>query len=419
MIQIRRAATAIAVALCFPFVVVIGGGEGVSSYAETAPAPLRPEVGNPLAAAQELAAKKKYQDALAKVSEAEAVPKKTDDESYLIDRVRASIAAVAGDNELAIKSIEKVVSYNRLAPGEEINFVRALIGLYAKQENHPKTILWIDRYYKDGGNDPAIRTLLIQNYYLNNDFAKASQELRTDIQAAEKAGKVPDEASLQLLKSCAIKQNDKNAYLDVLEKFIAYYPNKEYWGELLDRSTSKSMLPERLALDLFRLKRAVGQLNTTDDYMNMSILASLEGYPAEAKAIVDEGLSSGVLSLNGEGGRAKRQRDKVYKEAAEDEKALNQSGAENTKGRSALSLLKQGYAYVTIGQADKGLAMMEQGIHQGGLKQPDDAKLLLAYAYVLAARKEQAIQILKTVQGTEGAADLARYWILHLNHSST
>ncbi|GAC1417821.1 MAG: hypothetical protein NVSMB6_20010 [Burkholderiaceae bacterium] len=60
--------------------------------------------------------------------------------------------------------------------------------------------------------------------------------------------------------------------------------------------------------------------------------------------------------------------------------------------------------------------MMEQGIARGGLKRPEDAKLHLGIAYLQAGKKAEAIKMLKTVQGGDGTADLARYWIILANH---
>lgn len=400
-----------AAALYAPLVLV-GQGIALPAHAENALPPLRPVVSKPLQAAQDLAKEKKYTEALAKVAEADAAADKTADEVYMIDRVRASIAAVAGDNQLAISSFEKVVDSKRLSPEEEIKFVEALGSLYSKQKEYAKAIPWIERYFKSGGNDPEMRNLLIRDYYFNNEFAKAAQELRADIQADEKAGRTPSEASLKLLISCAVKQNDKNGYIDTLEKFIAYYPKKEYWGDLLNRVTAKPTFSDRLALDAYRLKRAVGQMSGATDYMAMSQLALLAGFPGEAKAVIDEGFASGALSPAAAGGKQARLRDDIYKAAAEDARALGSKGADDVK--KAQGLLNQGFAYVTAGDREKGIAMMERSLRMGGLKRPEDAKLLLGYAYVLEGRKDQALQTFKTVRGADGTADLARCWILHL-----
>ena len=58
---------------------------------------------------------------------------------------------------------------------------------------------------------------------------------------------------------------------------------------------------------------------------------------------------------------------------------------------------------------------MEQGIAKGGLNHPDDAKLHLGIAYLWAGKKSDAIKMLKSVQGTDGTSDLARYWIIQAN----
>ena len=71
---------------------------------------------------------------------------------------------------------------------------------------------------------------------------------------------------------------------------------------------------------------------------------------------------------------------------------------------------------VQAGQADKGLKLMETAIKAGGLKRPEDAKLRLGQAYAAAGKKSQAISTLKTVGGKDGTAELARYYIMAINH---
>jgi hypothetical protein len=60
---------------------------------------------------------------------------------------------------------------------------------------------------------------------------------------------------------------------------------------------------------------------------------------------------------------------------------------------------------------------MEQGIAKGGLKRLEDAKLHLGIACLLAGQKAKGMQVLKTVQGSDGTADLARLWLLQAQRS--
>ena len=57
-----------------------------------------------------------------------------------------------------------------------------------------------------------------------------------------------------------------------------------------------------------------------------------------------------------------------------------------------------------------GLQLMQQGVAKGGLKRPEDAKLHVAIAYLLAGDGAKAQAAFKTVSGNDGTADLARLW---------
>ena len=96
-------------------------------------------------------------------------------------------------------------------------------------------------------------------------------------------------------------------------------------------------------------------------------------------------------------------------------KNLPANEAEAQKAKDGTALVNLGYALVTAGQTDKGIAMMVEGISRGGLKRLDDARLHLGLAYLQAGKKADAIKTFKTVQGTDGTAELARYWIILTN----
>ena len=73
--------------------------------------------------------------------------------------------------------------------------------------------------------------------------------------------------------------------------------------------------------------------------------------------------------------------------------------------------MRVGYAYVGLGEVDKGIALIEQGIAKGGLKRPEDAKLRLGMAQ-LSRNKAKALQTLRSVGGSDGSADIARLWVI-------
>lgn len=374
---------------------------------------VRPDVGKPLQAAQELLKGKKFKEALARISEADAIPDKTGYEAYLIERLRASAAMQAGDNDVAIKAVGAILASGRLPSTDQLKLVESMAGMYYRAKDYAKAVTWAQRYFKEGGSSPQLRTLLIQSLYLNNEFAAAAREIQTELQAGDKAGQAPVEDRLQLLASCYLKLNDAQNYIHALERLVTHYPKKQYWVDLIHRIEKKQGFTDRLSLDVYRIKYATGNFEAASDYMEMGQLAIQAGFPAEAKKVVEQGFAKSILGAGAEADRHKRLRDMALKSATEDQKALAQAEAAATAAKVGNALVNTGFNYVILGQFDKGLAMMEQGIKKGGLKRPDDATLHLGMAYLMAGQKDKARQVLKNVQGIDGAADLARLWMIH------
>ena len=134
--------------------------------------------------------------------------------------------------------------------------------------------------------------------------------------------------------------------------------------------------------------------------------------------MIDKGYAAGVLGTGPEAARHKRLKDLAAKNLAEDRKAIAQS-EQQEPAKDGKTLFNDGFNYVLYGKADKGLSMMQEGIKLGGgFRRPDHAKLQLAYAYHLAGQNDKALQMFKTVQGTDGAAALARLWVLRLSRTS-
>ncbi|MFZ2651720.1 MAG: hypothetical protein WA210_16605 [Burkholderiaceae bacterium] len=374
---------------------------------------VRAEVGKPLLAARELIKTHKYKDALAKVSEADAVTNKTANESLLVERMRIAAASGAGDADTAARAFEAISGSGKLAAAEKIRMIESLAATYYRAKDYPKAMLWSQRYIKEGGTNASIRTLLIQSQYLSGDFAGAARELTSEIQAAEKAGTAVPQERLNLLLNAAVQMKDANTTVFALEQLVTHYPKREYWVDLLSRMQRKPGFSDRLALDTYRLSLATGSMSAANDFLEMAQLALQAGLPAEGRQVVDRGFASGVLGKGAGAERHQRLRDLVNKrlEESQAERAAVQQQAEADKDGGAL--VNVGFNLVFSGQTAQGLPMMLRGIAKGNLKRPEDAKLHLAIAYLMAGDIAKAQGVLKTVGGPDGTADLARLWALY------
>jgi hypothetical protein len=394
MIQQRLKRAVIAVAL-----------GGVFAFAALSPAgaadALRPDVAKPLNAAQDLYRAHKYRDALGKIAQAAAVPGKTPYETYMVESMRGAAAMAAGDSGTAIQAYETLLGSGRLSGEDEQRTTAALAGIYFQQKNYPQAIKIAQRYLKSGGGDPDMRTLLTQSYYLSGDCGQVVTTLKASVDAQTRAGRAPDEGQLQMLGTCAQRVKDGAAYRDSLEKLVAYHPNPAYWDQLFQAIRSKSGYLSSLDVDMYRLRRATGTLTTADDYMEMTQLSIVAGTPAEGKQVIDQGFSSGVLGHDAGADRQKRLQALAAKRAQTPADAAN-----------PVAPLDAGMNLVYAGQAKQGLAAMEAAIAKGGIDHPDAAQLRLGEAYYVAGQKARAVQIFKTVKGTDGSAELARLWAM-------
>jgi hypothetical protein len=383
---------------------------GSAAFGIQAADSLRPEVGKPLQAAQELIKAQKYREALAKVGEADAVPNKTAYESFILERMRGAAAMGAGDPDTAAKAFSAVIDSGKLSNEESLKLMLAVADTYARAKDYGKTVTWVQRYQKAGGTDPQAETLIAQSYYLNGDYASAAKELQGQFAAQEKAGRIPTEEQYQLLASCYLKQNDKAGYASVLQQVVIHYPKQEYWADLLNQIQRKPGFSDRLSLDVYRLMLATGTLKTASDYMEMAQLALQAGYPTEAQKVIAQGYASKVLGTGQEAARQQRLKDLADKQAKDDQKTLD-TDVQTAQAKDANAMVATGYNLILNGKTQQGLALMEQGLSKGNLKYPDEAKLHLGLAYLNSGDKAKALQTFKTVGGEDGSADLAKLWI--------
>lgn len=371
---------------------------------------LRPEVGKPLQAAQDLVKAGKYREALAKVRELDAVGGKTAAETNTIERMRLAAASGAGDADTASRSFEAISS--SVAGPDKLRMIESIAGTYYRSKEYAKAMQWYQRYFKEGGTSGANRTLLIQTQYLSGDLVGAAKELTAEIQAAERNGTAPAEDRINLLMNAAVKQKDIAAETFALERLVSYYPKKEYWVTLLNRLQRKPNFSDRLVLDTYRLSLATGSMSTATDYMELAQLTVQAGFPAEGKKVVDKGFAAGVLGVGAEGERHKRLLGLVNKKIEEAKAAQASEEKQALAAKDGNDLVNVGMDLVFNGQAAKGLQLMQQGIAKGGLKRPEDAKLHLGIAQITAGENAKAQATFKTVSGTDGTADLARLWAL-------
>ena len=394
---------------------------GVAAAQDKAPT-VRPEVGKPLQAAIDLLRQRKGKEALAQAHAAQAVPDKTPYETYLVTRVLGQAAAAAGDHAAAASALDQAANSSAAPAADRVQLLAAAAGQYYSIKEYGKAASTATKYFQYGGTDKAIRTIYVQSLYLSGNYGGAARELASDVEEETRAGKNPAEDQLQLLANAYLQSKDPAGYGRTMEQLVALYPKREYWLAAIDNVVRRSGFNDRLQIDVARLKIEVGTMQRADDYLDYAQLSLIEGFPAEATKVIDKGYSAGMLGAGPDAARHKRLKDLAAKNLAEDRKEIAAIEKQDPAGKDAKTLFNDGFNLVLNDKSAKGLPMMEHalktaGAASSGFRRPDHAKLQLGYAYHLAGQNAKAVEMFKSVQGTDGAAALARLWVIKLGRA--
>ena len=378
-------------------------------------AALRPEVGNPLKKAASLMNARNYTAAMAQVRLAGSARGLTPEESFVIEEMRGSIAQRSGDNATAAKVYADMLASGRVPASEQQKLLMAESSIAFNAKNYPAAIGWLQRAIKASPNDPALRSQLITAYYLNKDYANAGKLQAEQVAATVRAGRRPTEEQLQLLAACQREGGDTLGFGTTMVQLVTYYPKPDYWQNLIHSAQTRPGFASRLTLDIDRFQLTTGLLTKPDDLMEMVELALQVPVPGEAKAITDRAYSTGAFGTGAGAPRQQRLRDLVNKTYASELAALPGREADARSSHDGNLLAAIGEEYASYSQFAKGIPMMEAGIRKGGLRHPDDTRLHLGLAYMNGGQKARAVAVFRTVGGKEGAAEIARLWMMLLS----
>lgn len=377
----------------------------------------RPEVGRPLEAAAAAIRQKQFDAARAELGKAETVRNRTPYEDLAIGEVRGALAQASGDTDGALQAFKQLLAAHPLPPARRARMEHAVAALAFAKQDYAEAADYAGRAMRGGDADPALPLIVSNSAYASGDYARAYALTLEQVQALRRAGKKPSQAQLQVLASAAQKTGDDAAYGSALEALAADYPDGATTAALLARVQSKPGAASRYAVDIMRLKRRLGLLATAPDYVDAVQQALAGGFPNEAASLIAEADRRGVFGQDGQDARQQRLKAYAAKQVAESRAGLDHARAEANDARDGQALVRIGYDMAAQGDA-AGVALIQQGIKKGGLARPDGAKLTLGEAMAQLGRQAEALQAFAAVNGSDGAADLARLWMLALRQAA-
>jgi len=373
------------------------------------------KVGKPLQEAITAAQAKKYDDALNKLRDANAVAEKSAFDQFKINQVYQWVYISTKKWPEAADVTEKLLDSAMLSPAEADTSTKQLFQMYLQVKNYPKAQDALQRWLKNHPSDNEMQANLGLLQFQTGQSRTAVQTLSAVVSNAEKAGGAPKEDWLQALFKISYT-NAGNTFdkptLAVVEKLVKYYPKEAYWQALL-AGLKTQLTNDTARFELYRLMLSVGTLKESNDYVEMAQLANNFGLPGEALAVLDAGYAKNILGTDGDKERHDRLRANFQKAAAADKTALPTLAKNAVKAASGQEDVGLGEDYIGYAMYQDAITALERGLGKGGVKRPDQAQIALGVAYLRAGQADKARAAFKQVTGDSDLARIANLWALH------
>lgn len=338
----------------------------------------------------------RYAEAITKAKQADAMPGKPAGMAPQLHQLIFAWAIAGKDYNAALEQIDKMIAANEGNKNENIKQALA-VSFTAKNAAKQK------QYADMMGNNLDNETRL----FIASQMAQAGQYKEALVYAQPALEGNASEAALKFKQAVSFKMNDIPGRRAALEQLVAAYPKPEYWHDILQIARNEKGLNDDQTMDIYRLRLAVGDLKTPDDYQDTAQQALIAGYPVEAKAIMDKGVSSKVVQNNERVTRLmnKIEQDRTAAEAST--KALQTKAASDPNAS-----VKLGLVYWTNGKGKEAEDAIRNGM-KGKLADAEQAKVALGHALLAEGKKPEAVAAFDSVGRNSKESMIARLWAIY------
>lgn len=407
----KKANLVLSAALAAAGVVGFVGGSltPVTALAAAAKKPaLSAAVIKPLKAAQDAINAKNWDEAVARIEEAQKVEGRTAYDDYQINDFLWFVQYQRKQVAEAAVSLESVVNSGFVPPEMLTQRMKAVMQLNLATQNYPKAVEWGNKYLAANPSDQEAALQVAQATYLTKDYAGARAAAEKLVASSAK----PSEDALKLLLRANIELKNDPGSLSALELLVRHYPAQKYWKDLLGNQLFR-IKDERAVRHLYRLMDATHTVEKADDFSEMGASLLTGGFPNEAKQVLERGIAAGVFSGDAKG-RAQSDLDRARTQAAADAKDLATADKALAAAKTGNQMVATGKLYFSSGEYAKAADAIQKGIAKGGVADLDDANMLLGIALSRSGRAADAAAAFGAVKDPK-MTEVARLWKLKLD----
>jgi tetratricopeptide (TPR) repeat protein len=403
---------------------VVGVSPAVAAKKEKAPKQnLTKEFMAPASEMQKAITAKDFATAQTKLTVAEAAAK-TPDDLYTLNLLRLQLGLGLGDAAVQRKGIEGMLA-SGATPAAEVGKYHFYAGDFALKANDSDAgIAHLEKAIGAGYPGSTPHVLLAEAYFKKAVADAKGNQLTPAGKAAVQAGlphlkhgvdiekgegkAVPAgwyERGFQLAYVAGLPQASEWALYSVEAD-----PNAKNWRSLLrGYQDTHRALTKSENLDLMRLMRTTGALESEYDYSEYAEAAVSSGLPGEAKAVIDEGRSKGKIGAS--------KLSEVYQIAnsrvAADKASLPSGEKDAAKAANGKIASSTADAYLGYGDYAKAATLYRLALQKGSV---DANEINTRLGIALAKSGDAAGAKAAFDQVAAGSRkDIANFWILWLS----
>jgi tetratricopeptide (TPR) repeat protein len=361
------------------------------------------KVGVPLKAAQEAIQKKRWDQALAKIKEADGTPGKTAYDQYKINEMLWYVYLQQGRNADAARVLEGQIASGQMPAGEKVQRTKTLAQLYARAGSYGKAASTAQQYLKSVPGDKDMQLLVANAYYQQKDYKGA-------IAAANKVmagGGTPSQDLLQLVLRSNYELGDTAGTAKALEQLLKFYPSTDTWERVLDGYLKTTKHDDEL-MALYRLAEDVGALKTARQYTDMTQALVIGGFGIEGERIMQKGIAANVFEGD-ELARAKRTLEAAKRKADAERLALPKAASQLAAAKTGNAVEQVGELYFSAGDYANAIVTIQKALALGGLADADRAQMLLGIAAKRKGDKATAMKAFDAIKDPK-FAEIAKLW---------
>ncbi|SNS54095.1 hypothetical protein SAMN06295912_108157 [Sphingomonas laterariae] len=402
-------------ALALSSAAVVGVQPAVAAKKEKAPkAELTPAVREAVAAAQAAMAKEPKDVATATAQAATArAGATTPDDKFYAGSVSYDVGRNTNDKKLQGEALDLMLSSGKVPAESTGNFWKVRGVLAYESKDYPKADQAFTQAIQAGDKGNDTYALAADAKDRIGKPAEALALLQQAISQAEAAGKpLPSE---YYGRGIAIGYKAKLApqVESISQSWLKAYPTQDNWRDSLIVYRDLNKIDADYELDLMRLMRTAKAMKGESDYYTYAEATYIK-FPGEGKAVIDEGVASGMLKLTA-GSNIKAFSDQANSRVGADKADLPGAAASAAKAGNGVAARATGDSYLGYGDYAKAAEMYRLALQKGGV----DANVVntrLGMALARAGQKEEARTVFSSITGPRQS--LAKYWLIWLDQQA-